>query len=81
MSLIRRIKQFFCKHDFHITKTYTDDGDEGLGYKPVEFAIIYCPKCSKQQTVTKIVFDVMKEIQRIDEEYARHKQQDNNRQP
>jgi hypothetical protein len=68
--LFRKIKQHFCKHSFQITKTYTDDGDETIGYKPTEFAIIYCPKCKKQQTCTLLQFEVMKEMQRIDKEYA-----------
>lgn len=68
--MFQKIKQYFCKHSFKVTKTYSDDGDETVGYKLTEFAIIYCPKCKKQQTCTLLQFEVMKEMQRIDEEYA-----------
>lgn len=63
------IKRLFCKHSFQLAKTYIADGDETIGYKATEFAIIYCPKCKKQRTVTKMSFDVMKEIERINKEY------------
>jgi hypothetical protein len=67
--LIKGIKQLFCNHDYHIASTYTDDADKGVGYKAVEFCNIYCPICKKRRTVTRIEFETLKEIQKIDEEY------------
>lgn len=75
--MIQIWKQKFCKHDFKLAKAFIDDADMGLGYKPTEFVVIYCPKCKKEKTVTRFNFEVMSETKRIDKEYGQRFEQKN----
>lgn len=67
------LRRLFCKHDYQILKTYTDDGDRTIGYRATEFCIVYCAKCKHQKTITKLSYEVMREMQRIDNEYENSK--------
>lgn len=79
--MIKLFKQARCKHEYHVVKTFIKDGDNGVGYKPVEYAVLYCPACKKEDTVTMFKYEMMKEIKRVEEEYAEQleklKRQDN----
>ena len=68
--IFKRLKQLFCKHEFHFLVSYFDDNDAGVGYKKVEKFIIYCPKCKKKEVHLKYDYEAIMNKQKIDKEYT-----------
>jgi hypothetical protein len=66
------LKRIFCKHEFQALSSYKRDVDSSVGYRLMEFYIIYCPKCGKRRDVIKYEYEAIMSRQRIDREYNKN---------
>lgn len=63
------LKRLFCRHEYHLLNTFITDTDPTVGYRAEEMVVIYCPKCKKEDTVTKHRYECIIERQKVDKEY------------
>lgn len=66
---MRRLKRWFCKHDYYLLTEYKMDTDPSIGYRSEEVCVMYCPKCKHEITVDKHRYDSVIARQKIDSEY------------
>lgn len=57
--MIKAFKQWRCKHEYHKVNEFEADIDEGVGFQLEDFVVIFCPKCDKQETVTKFRYETL----------------------